>query len=363
MSGSREPLARYIEPKVDEARLARQRDAIVRRLKERRRPHWPLIAVAGAVGLTILLFVLFRRHEGPTLETASTVVEAPSTEPLALTLLDGTRVVLSPKTRVGLARLQSNDIRLELTSGDIDLDVTHLDHRSFVVTAAGHEVRVLGTHFAVRLHPDERPVLEVAVFRGRVRVTRTDAPSEDLRVLGAGETWSTTLVPTMPSVEAGAASPADAEPPAHPEMPAMPTDSAPTPTSIPAATSPRPSAKELWAQAETARAARRFQDEAAALNALRLRHRSDSRAGLAAFELGRLRQDTLHDPQGAAEAFADAALLDPKGPFREDADARRVEALDAVGRREKCLEAKNAFVTRYPSSIHRQRLSGMCDAR
>lgn len=364
MSGSREPLARHIETNVDEARLARQRDAIVRRLKEPRRPRWPLFAAAAAVGLVVLLLVFFRRHEGAVLETASTVVEAPSTEPLPLTLLDGSRVVLSPKTRVGLTRLQSNDIRLELTSGELDLDVTHVEHRSFVVTAAGHEVRVLGTHFAVRLHPDERPAsLEVAVFRGRVRVTRANAPTEDLRVLGAGETWSTTLVPTVPSVEAAPAPPADAEPPSHPDTATLPADSAPAPSAIPAATAPRPSAKELWAQAETARAARRFQDEAAALNALRLRHRSDSRAGLAAFELGRLRQDTLHDPQGAAEAFADAAALDPKGPFREDADARRVEALDAAGRRDKCLEAKSAFLARYPSSIHRQRVSGMCEPR
>jgi hypothetical protein len=84
---------------------------------------------------------------------------------------------------------------------------------------------------------------------------------------------------------------------------------------------------------------------------------------LAAFELGRLRQDTLHDPAGAADAFADAIVLAPNGPFREDAEARRVEALDAAGRRERCAEAKAAFLARYAAGIHRQRVSTMCEPR
>jgi transmembrane sensor len=277
-----------------------------------------------------------------------------------MTLLDGSRVVLDPETRLSLMTLLPNDIRLDLHRGGLDLDVTHVEDRQFVVIAAGYEVRVLGTQFAVRLRPnEERPALDVRVLRGRVRVTRIGEPA-DVRVLGAGETWSTALGPTSNT-------PAKADEPSPVPATAAVTIATNAPsTSASTAASPaaiRVGAKELWSQAEAARTARRFQDEAVALNTLRLRHRSDHRAGLAAFELGRLRQDTLHDPAGAAEAFADAVVLAPNGPFREDAEARRVEALDSAGRHEQCADAKTLFLARYPSGIHRQRVSGMCKPR
>jgi transmembrane sensor len=190
-----------------------------------------------------------------------------------------------------------------------------------------------------------------------VRVSRVGDPA-DVRILGPGEVWSATLgasaaPPPASATEEDANVAVDASSAAS---------AAPSSVAVPSVIAPA-SAKELWAQAEAARASKRFQDEAVALNTLRLRHRSDPRAALAAFELGRLRQDTLHDSVGAAAAFADAIALAPNGPFREDAEARRVEALDSGGRREACIEAKEAFLARYPGGIHRQRVSVMCGGR
>jgi transmembrane sensor len=339
-------LGRHITPEVDEARLARQRSAINERVAaaKGKKARW-LWALAPAVCAAVLAVLLLRPHSSSAV-TAGTIVEAPAGTALPMTLLDGSRVVLDPESRLGLMTLLPKEIRLELTHGALQLDVTHVEGREFVVVASGYEVRVLGTLFAVKIGAD---ALEVKVTRGRVRVTRIGDPS-DLRVLSAGETWSSSL-------GAKAEAPASSEPP--PEAVPDPAPSATTPS----ATTPRIGAKELWSQAESARAAKRFQDEATALNSLRLRHRSDPRAGLAAFQLGRLRQDALHDPAGAAEAFADAIALAPNGPFREDAEARRVEALDAAGREALCSEAKSQFLARYPASIHRQRVSGMCQRR
>jgi hypothetical protein len=54
--------------------------------------------------------------------------------------------------------------------------------------------------------------------------------------------------------------------------------------------------------------------------------RSDPRAPLAAFTLGRVLLRELARPREAAAAFAQARALAPRGPFVEDALAREVEA-------------------------------------
>jgi transmembrane sensor len=348
MSVQRASLAEHVVPEVDEARLARQRAAIAARVKARGGGWKWLVFAAPAIVVALVALALTRPHAGTTNGAVpATVVEAPLGEPLPITLLDGSKVVLEAQTKLSLVTLLPKDIRLELARGSIDLDVTHVDGREFVVVAAGYEVRVLGTRFSVKL---EQGALEVRVARGRVRVTRI-GESSDIRVLGAGETWSTAPPPAPPVEEIEEIEEIDAAP------------AAPAPTASAAVVPAGPSGKELWARAESARAERRYQDEASALNELRLHHRKDPRAGLAAFELGRLRQDTLHEPARAAEAFADAIALAPNGPFREDAEARRVESLDAAGRRDACLEAKAAFLARYPGSIHRQRVSTSCEPR
>jgi transmembrane sensor len=100
---------------------------------------------------------------------------------------------------------------------------------------------------------------------------------------------------------------------------------------------------------------------AAAFDTLRRRFRTDPRAALAAFELGRLRLDSLGDAPGALEALNDAIGLSPRGPLREDAEARRVEALSAQ-RSPDCGAARDAFLGRYPRSAHVDLVAGRCAA-
>jgi transmembrane sensor len=111
--------------------------------------------------------------------------------------------------------------------------------------------------------------------------------------------------------------------------------------------------------AQRARLAGQPRAAGVAFETLRRRFRSDPRAALAAFELGRLRLDSLGDAAGAVEAFDDAIALAPRGPLREDAEARRVEAL-GIERSPQCPSARDAFIARYPGSAHAAVVAERC---
>jgi transmembrane sensor len=78
-------------------------------------------------------------------------------------------------------------------------------------------------------------------------------------------------------------------------------------------------------------------------------HRSDPRAPLAAFTLGRVLLDELGRPREAADAFADARALAPGGPLAEDALAREVEAASRAGDASRANARAQLYVTTYPS--------------
>jgi FecR protein len=282
------------------------------------------------------------RPEAAVAALAGTTFEAPAGGE-TITLGDGSRAVLEPQSRLTLLAVQPELVRVALERGGVDLDVVHADGKQFVVGARGYEIRVLGTRFRVRLgEAAGAAALEVHVTRGRVRVTRVGAGEAEVRVLDAGETWSTAPepAPVPATTTASEAPPARTKPTA-----ALGTGEDP---------------RDLLARAEGFRAANDPRAAARLFDALRLRHRSDPRAGLAAFELGRLRLDRLGDARGAAEAFGDAIAIAPGAPFREDAEARLVEATAASGDRARCLDARAAYLLRYPRGVHRDKVAARC---
>jgi len=92
------------------------------------------------------------------------------------------------------------------------------------------------------------------------------------------------------------------------------------------ATSKPESAADLLQAADKARVSGHAVQAAELLRKLLREHRSDARAPLAAFTLGRMLLMELGRPLEAASAFAEARRLSPGGPFAEDALAREVEA-------------------------------------
>jgi hypothetical protein len=86
----------------------------------------------------------------------------------------------------------------------------------------------------------------------------------------------------------------------------------------------------------------------------------DARAGLSAFELGRLRMDALGDPAGAIEALERALRSRRTSSFQEDALARIVMARDALAENELCKKARARYLAKYPSGVHAASLAQRC---
>jgi transmembrane sensor len=364
-------LAEHVEPPLDAARLARQYSAILPRLTTRRaRRPWTHFAVpALSLAIVVLAWLLVRAPSvstAPALATGAVLHTTASGN--SFTLGDGTRLLLDGATDVKLADLDPEHVRIELARGGVELDVVHVEKRSFIVAAAGYDVIVVGTQFDVRFGEGTPRTVSVHVTRGRVRVTRV--ATGDTHMLGAGESWSADLPGATGALPASAATAAPsvapdelAEAPEATGTTAAPHQPRSTGTSTTPAARAVPSeesAKDLLTRAQAARAANDPREAARLLDALRTRHRDDARAGLAAFELGRVRLDALKDPAGAVEAFEDAIRLSPTAPFREDAEARRIQALDMSGNVARCREAKRAYAEHYPNGLHKADVERRC---
>jgi len=335
-------LSAHAEPKVDEARLERA----VHRLRGVRQAPNPSRVRTGALAAALLAvaagWFFYARSHHPTAVVSSldgTVLERGDEQ--TVTLPDGSRMTLHPESKLRFQRVTADDVELSLEHGTADFVVPHLAGRRFVVHAGAVEVVDVGTTF--RVDVDEAGV-RVSVSSGRVEIRQA---GHDPRLLDAPEAWaSTSAIPLFSAVPSSVA----------------PTgsDTAPLPSMKPAVPAPHVEGpKELMERADEARFAGRPKEAAAALDRLRRGFRTDPRAGLAAFELGRLRLDVLGDAPGAVEAFDDAILLSPSGTFREDAEARRVEALDRA-RNPRCQAARDAYLSRYSMGIHAGSVAEWC---
>jgi tetratricopeptide (TPR) repeat protein len=340
-------LGQYLKPALDERRKTAQFERIAERL-ERPRSAWPRIAwPAVAVVLAAVVFVVGR--------TSAPVGGAPSDvavlEGDAMTLLDGSRVVLDPAGRLRLATLTPEAIRLVLEQGTVDVSASHVAGRSFVVAAAGYEVHVVGTRF--RVSRSGASGVAVTVSDGSVEIRR-EGQAGVVQALGAGQTWSVALEPA-----------AKVEPPRPLPEPVVALEpEAAESAAPPVAKSGAPTAKQLFERAQAARAQGKLDEAAALLRTLRRLHPSDPRASLAAFELARIQLDTRGDPKEADQALKEAIESAPAGaPHLEDAEARRVQALEAAGDHAGCVAAKNAYLARYPKGVHRAQVSARCKKR
>jgi len=340
-------LASFVQPALGEARLSRQW-ALIAGALDRRAPLRKLVVAGGAaLALAAAVAVAWRvphARLGPTPAQIATI------EGGAVTLADGLRVTSEAGGRVRVLAGKGADVELVVEAGAVDLDVPH-GARRVTVHAGRYDVVDQGTRFRVALGASGD--VRVQVAEGAVEV-RARSGAEPVRALGAGDEWSNGAltaahVPPQPQPTPSA----DTAPAAPAPLPEAPSALAVV------AAEPPSNAKDLLEIAERQRLAGNPRAAAAALDTLRRRHRADPRAALAAFELGRLRLDALGDAQGAIEALNDSIALAPKGPLREDAEARRVEALE-LARSPECPAARDAFIARYPRGVHRAIVAARC---
>jgi hypothetical protein len=349
---------RALVPPLTAARLARQYEAVRARVRGvRGRRAWAGWALAAAAAIAcVVVWVVVRRPPASVGGMEGAMLESGAGQGVHVTLAEGSQLDLAAESRARLTSARPTSVRIDLEKGRVEIEATHVAARSFVVAAGAYEVRVVGTHFVVERSPGQR--VTVRVDRGAVEVA---SATGEIRRLAAGEQWS------APDGARGADS-----------MSAAPSPPPPAPSSAPAAAPSAPpigvspaapsaaheeTAKQLFDEAQQARAEGRPQDAARAFDRLRHGFRRDRRASLASFELGRLRLDVLNDPRGAEEAFRDAIALGPASPFREDAEARRVEALARMGDASGCASARDAYLARWPSGTYRRAVEIYCGAR
>jgi FecR protein len=331
-------LAHYVQPRLSEDRVAQQWSEAERR--SQRRPVPGRLAGGLALGLALAMALVFFLRARPPLPAGS--IEGTLLEGGDLVLPDGSQIVVDAGGQVRIMAVRPDRVELGLVAGSMSLTIAH-SQRRVLVHAGAYDVIDLGTRFHVALGADGH--VNVEVLEGTVEIQGGASPAFHL---GAGGHWSSG------PVSAAATGPTTSV--AEPTRPAAPDD---TVASIPPGSNPGP--RELLESAERARLAGHPQVAAAAFDALRRRYRRDPRAALAALELGRLRLDILRDAPGAVEALTDAISLAPKGPLREDAEARRVEALAAEHSSE-CATARDAYLARYPNGLHRAIVAGQCAA-
>ncbi len=342
--------ARYVQPPMNEARLGAQWRAIQARLAPpaRSAPRYAFaIAAVATIGLAVATGVGLWRKEGPVAAPAAviasgTVLESGAAES-AVTLPEGSRVVLDTDSRIRLADASLTSVLIEVERGGITIDATHRDGRSFVVLAAGHEVRVVGTRFSVRLRAAD---VAVAVERGEVRVV---APDGSQRAVKSGESWTSAEAEGLHALPEGEG-PSAREPPVRAPAASRPPE-------------PSETAKALFDSAQRARADGQIAEAAQLFDKLRRTWRTDPRAALAAFELGSLRLDRLDDAPGAEEALRDALTLGSASPLRQEVEARRIEALSRMGDMQNCRAARNAYITRYPDGVYIKAIGVYCGGR
>ena len=299
-----------------------------------RRTRWAAGAFVGVAAAAAIAFFVARRTAIDHVGNAQAVVYDDTG---AMMLSDGSRVRLRESANVRVEHV-GDRIELTLVRGTAEFDVVHVPGRQFLVHAERADIVDVGTRFVVVREPNATRV-EVQEGSVEVRDPRGVLPP---RTIAAGESWSNGIATDVPSATISAALPIE--------------------TTTASAAPPRQalSPKALLEAADAARVAGRSREAAALLDELRRRHRGDARAGLAAFQLGRLRLDTLNDPAGAVEAFDDTIALAPNAPFREDAEARRVEALERA-RDPRCREAKDAYLARYPKGVHVVEVTARCE--
>jgi transmembrane sensor len=359
-----ERLAPHVRVDVSDHRVDRLWNGVAARIGVPRRPWawlWPSVAVAAAATAAITIAVVRARSVGAPASVVATATSAwdgaqleTAEDAVAVTLVDGSSVKVEPRSRVEMRERTPSSLKLVLGRGRIGCDVTHREGRSFVVAAGGVEVRVVGTRFSVANEDAAggRRV-EVRVERGAVEVRGAGPDAEVVRV-AAGHSWSQVTkteslgeTETAPEAE-GQAAP-DEGPPAEPAARRHAAAHAAHPAGA--------DARALFEQAREQWRAGKMEEAARTYQALLAAHPRDPRAGLAAFELGRLRMDRLSDLPGAVQALEQAVALAPGAELREDALARLVAAAAAAHDHARCAHARARYLGDYPTGVHRRTVS------
>jgi len=364
------PLGSYFRLHLSEERTQETWAKISKRSRGAASRRWALVpALAFSLGVLGFVGVVGLRRSAPHQVPGSGLTVASEAKPRSFEIA-GARIELQPFASVTIAAAEPLEQRVEVTRGSVGFHVVHDPSRRFVVGLGAVEIVDVGTEFMVAREGENGELVRVSVESGDVEVR---VGSQAPRPLHAGESLTTPQpVVAPPRPEPSAAPPPESSSgvrsieitsPLEKDKPEP--DMAPT-AAVAAATGravESTRAKSLLAEATAARQAGDPAGEAQALDTLRKRFPHDPRAPIAAFELGILRMDQLGNPRGALETLRAAIVESPGASFREDAEARIVRLLDQLDDAPGCRAARDAFVARYPASVHAASVQRRCPPR
>lgn len=360
------------EPALTPARIERQWSAVRARSAPSSVGGWVrggLVVMGLAVVALATLFVWRGAEDASGVLAAGGAVET-AEAPMRVALVEGSEIEVGSESRLSVRDARGlEDVDVELARGRARFDVVRRPSRAFRVHAVSDggvevEVTVIGTAFTVAHEGGE---IGVRVERGVVEVR----VGGDVTRLTVGQEWRSRPADEGTADEAAAPSqdtepstpvgtPTETEPHAGLEAHASTTVNEAEvahPRRTPAV--PAPDARVLFERAREARQAGSVAEAARLYGELVAAHDDDPRAGVAAFELARLRMDHLGDPRGALRAV-DRALAGGSGAYREDAMARRAVLLDRLGREVECRSAREAYLGSFAAGVHRAEISALC---
>jgi hypothetical protein len=357
----------YVVPELSHARIDAQWERIAEQLPAPRSARRPMNAVlVGLVAVCVAAIVWWHYPLRTTESVWEGSVVTSDDAPVNMTLAEGTLIELDPRSEVSLMRSSARAVQVSLSDGSARFEVAKKRSRRFSVQLGAVEVLVTGTQFRVaRTAVTGGDRVRVDVEEGSVEVHRKGVGTV---LLEAGDHWSAFVAHEDTEDERVE----DEEAPSDPSA-ASATDGSDDDESSDDARdnegqrarrnrgrAQTRAAEELFGQANVARRAGRVAEAAKLYAELVSRHARDRRAALAAFELGRIRMDSLADVRGAVDALDRALKLDARRAFAEDALARLVLAHEALGDQAACARARERYLSRYPEGVHAQHVSVRC---
>lgn len=371
-----DPIADDLRPALSPERVDRVwQDISASRSGAPRVVRSPVFALAVAASVMLAGFVLVRGLTEPAASPRGQVmplkradgraidVLAPSQAAVSLPLSDGSELWVDKGAVLAPLDVSDRSVVLHLVRGRTRFAVRPGGPRRWVIEAGDASIEVVGTRFSVER--DNRGV-QVRVEEGNVLV-RSSALPDGLVRLAAGE--QVRVPKATPPVTAAVPSPSSATPvtatteiiedTAPLELVAAPSQPAPAPKRTATQRSQAPTAAPaldadaLFAIADDARVGRDYRGAIEALDRVIREHRSDTRAKLAAFTIGRIRDEQFQDLAGASLAYESALALGLSGPLAEDCFWRLLRVLDAQAAQGRVPQARVAqtaqqYLQRYP---------------
>lgn len=364
-----EKLADALEPDVSNVRLNRQwiaiREGTEKAAARSRLPWWGLALVAAAL-LAVLVGILASQQRA-----TQSVDEAPAVatdQSSNVELADGSTVSPLGDATFSVAVEEEKRVAVALNDGKARFAVTRNEEREFEVRAGDVRVVVVGTRFLVANEPEQGGRISVTVEEGVVDVYVEGREGAVAR-LTAGSRWTTTSpererMTAVPDIlGSGGKKAVDASramlgqavrtPITLPEEPGQ----AETRERVPSqAHAQQPDAAALFEKGRAARRAGNYRQAVEHFSALLEHYPDNSRAGLAAFQLGRLQADKLGNHRAAVKAFESAIKAQGNSAYKEDAMARRAKSYYKLGNKTRCETSRQAYLSVYPSGVHASRL-------